>query len=486
MHNPVPFDFVPFSTQHPVVGSSADWESIGEGSLFCGHINYRLHIRTPLHIVGEQFKNSRNTIEISRFHKNHGAHLIPGSGLKGMLRGFVETLTNSWVSQATDEYEAVRDERTRAFTAFSKPSEGALGPVIPAWLHPNAKEGNIDLATFIFGAVLESNEDGNAHPSRLIFEDINLDSKVLVDHQIKLPDVPGQAFMGGPKPRINNWWYFSPQMIQVKRFNRFQNTDFIGRHFWGRKFYYHQNPEYALAWYADPRNWPHVTQKKIGGNRYKISSNYREYPLQVIPSKTILSGRIYFENLPAKLLALLMLAINPNGMAHKLGYGQAFGLGSIQFEITDVYASANQGFDISENPIKLDPKHLMHEWYQQFVDPTALKWLKRILHYDSAELDRQDHLFTYPCFGPVINSEPGTYDRQPPRLKEAEFQKLVQWADARREATRAGAAPSGDQFDLTLKQARDVAEGLWRRKKAIHFRLYQERSRLWERIRRRA
>lgn len=465
-HNPVPFDFVPFSKEKQLVSTVSEWEGLGQGKLLSGCIKYKLHIKTPLHIVGNQKKNTKQEIEKSNFMRRNGSPVILSTSLKGMIRAFMEALTDSWISQATDCYEMVHGERSNAFSAFSSGAKGSIGPAIPLKHHPNPVSGKIDLATFLFGSVFESNED-SAYPSRLFFEDVNIQEADLLENSLKFPDIPGKAFMGGPKPRINNWWYFEPKALKKKVFKGHQNTDFIGGNFRGRKFYYHQNPKKVLAWYANPENWPHMNKKK--------ETIYREYPIETLPENKSLDGKIYFEYLPSTLLGLVLLSITPKGMAHKLGYGQAFGLGSIQFEIINIYLTENEGFDTTSYESKMDPMDLTHPCYKQFVDPIALKWLRRILTYDSNEIRKPDHIFTYPLFGPTFNGE-----------KEGDFQKLVSWTNAQYAAKLVGAKSGGNTIALTDDQANKVAETLWDKKKAIHFRLYQEKSCLWPSIAKRA
>ena len=422
-----------------------------------------------MHIVGEQNKNSNQEIEYSYFLRRHNHPVVPGSSIKGMLRAFIEALTNSWVGQATDEYKRKAKEIAHAFNAISIPplASGIAGPVIPERFHPKNLDGKIDLTSFLFGTVLEGSNEANAFPSRFIFEDIIGENNCLDKEKIKLPDVPEDAFMGGPKPRINNWWYFTPDRIKSKTFQSYVNTDFMGKEYWGRKFYYHQKPENVLAWYADGSKWPH---KKI-----KDKTNiYRDYPIEVVKKNSILNGKMYFENIPHTFLGLVILSLCPQNMAHKLGYGQAFGLGSIQIVVKNIHTHKNRGFGIARGEIRLDPKTLDHSWYRSYVDEQALQWLSRILHYDEKYINIKENIFTYPLFNPV---QQGT---------KAEFTKLVQWTDARDAAIVAGALNHADSINLTPDQAQNVAKQLWDKKKTIHFRLYQEKSRLWTDIEKRA
>ena len=476
-HNPAPFDFVPFSKYMPLLKETEEWEAVNNDNIFTGYIDYKLSILTPLHIVGSQEKTRDEEVLQSCFMKRYEKPVIPGSSIKGMMRGFLEALTNSWVSQATDEYKQVFEERAHAFNALS-----GNNPAIPERFHPAIKDKKIDLASFLFGMVLEGGQDDNAYPSRIIFEDIVLDEKDLDKDGVKLPDVPGKALMGGPKPRINNWWYFQPEAIKLKTFKHFQNTDFMGQTLWGRKFYYHQKPGHVFDWYNNPANWPHQTQSGS-----MVKNNFRSYPVETLKVGSAYSARIYFNNMPVILLSLFKLAMDPEGMAHKLGYGQAFGLGSVSLNIDRMVFVNDKGFDTEENEVNIDAKDLYHPWYHQYVDEDAVKWLKRILYYDESFVSNKDNVFTSPLFGPVIKRvAPGRQAGKVPILKPADFQKLVSWRDAQDAAKKAGASSTGGYITLNQVQAWDVADNLWHIKKPVHFRVYQKNSRLWSHIKNRA
>ena len=444
-HNPVPFDFVPFSHESPLTGKKEEWENAG-GTPISGRIDYTLNVKTPLHIVGDQPKNQQKEIVMSSFLRRHGRPLIPGASLKGMLRAFVEALTNSWVSQATDNHPAVYKKQTNTFTAFSPPEANTYGPVIPERLHPKFEGNEIDLATFLFGAVAEGK--GEAYPSRLIFEDITIPDTSLDRNLISLPDVPGDAFMGGPKPRINNWWYFKPRSIKRKVYERHINTDFMGSQYRGRKFYYHQKPEHVLAWYANPKSWPQPQP-------------LRSYPVETVKAETTLSGKIYFNALSPKFLDMVLLSLNSETLAHKLGYGQAFGLGSVKIRIDQLAMNNDSGFDLDEEYFNLKAGNWNN--YHNYIDANALSWLRRILHFDEKFIAEKTNIFTYPAFS-------------------TEFRKLVSWDEATAAAMSAGAKIIGSEIELSSKQARDVAVALLNQKKTIDFRLYQEKSCLWDEI----
>ncbi|OQY51726.1 MAG: hypothetical protein B6245_24275 [Desulfobacteraceae bacterium 4572_88] len=301
--------------------------------------------------------------------------------------------------------------------------------------------------------VSETQGDEDAYQSRLSFEDIYMDKIKL--SSVNLPDVLGTAFMGGPKPRINNWWYFRPAMIQEHRVRaggrEISLADFIGKEYWGRKFYFHQDPEKAVAEYKPPA-WSVYT-----------------YPLETIPKDSVLKGRIYFESMPEPLLNLFLITLQPGAnIRHKIGYGQAFGLGSIEISVENVKRFPSDGLSVLQRPDKYDfqpvvGKEVEHEMCKAYVDSEALKWLARILSYDEAFISKKECVFTYPPF------------------TEPYFQTTVPWKEI-----SAVTKVRGSRLKVSETEAKQIAEKLFALKKTIHFRVYQEKTDLWKAIAARA
>ncbi|MCA9396180.1 MAG: hypothetical protein KC649_03330, partial [Candidatus Omnitrophica bacterium] len=99
-----PFDFVPFPTEKPVVKSVDEW--FGVGDLKTGYFDVTLKTLTPLHIVGLQdTETDGKRITKSHFLRRGDKAVIPGSTIRGMLRGFMEAACNGWASQMTTHYE---------------------------------------------------------------------------------------------------------------------------------------------------------------------------------------------------------------------------------------------------------------------------------------------------------------------------------------------------------------------------------------------
>jgi len=123
-HNPVPFHFVPFSSETPLIRTPDDWEKLGD--LLTGCIKFSIEALTGVHIVGKQTrKRVEGNIGIgeSSFYRSANEPVIPGSSLKGMFRSFLEAFTNSWVSQATEEHPRVRGRRRVPFFAYGSRKE---------------------------------------------------------------------------------------------------------------------------------------------------------------------------------------------------------------------------------------------------------------------------------------------------------------------------------------------------------------------------
>ncbi|MDM8539453.1 RAMP superfamily CRISPR-associated protein [Desulfococcaceae bacterium HSG9] len=454
-HNPVPFDFVPFSKQSPELRTPDEWEK--EGRLLSGKIDYTLETLTPVHIVGQQTRQGNKNnyrITASKFHRNGAIPQIPGSSIKGMIRAFFEALANSWVNQATDEYPAEYKKRHIGFAALSKANADKkldFGPVIPERFHPKVKDGKLDLASFLFGLVLEGDGDDKAYQSRLIFEDVVADSSMLDHDSVKIPDIPGSAFMGGPKPRMNNWWYFVPDSIKKRRVTARgmtrTSTDFIGKEYWGRKFYYHQYPENAIRWYDNKRNWPHSVKK-----RGQFVLNYYKYPVETVRKKSRMTGHIFFERIPEPFLKLILCALHPGeNIRHKIGYGKAYGLGSVNIIIDRVLAGTSDGFlpEYQEYPLQTE----FIKTLSPYLHENSLTWLALILSFDEFATKCQ---YTYPPFNPH------------------NFQKVIDW-------DKYIQAPS-DTIKVNKDMAEKVALSLFNVKRTIHFRIYQETTSAWDNI----
>ena len=481
-HNPAPFDFVPFSVEEPVVKRHDQWEQEG-GELLSGYIDYTLTALSPIHIVGKQDRTgNKSNYQIARSHFNRraGRATIAGTSIKGTVRSFFEALTNSWVGQATKEHESKKNEQRIGFTALGKPKNALsyrypqkktfdCGPAIPKRFHPTMEEKSVDLASFLFGVVFEADKkkakggndgekenDDVAYRSRVIFEDVEIIEKdAFAD--VQLPDIPGAAFMGGPKPRMNNWWYFKPAAICKHKGKFGFVADFIGTEFWGRKFYYHQDPEHCLRWYEKCDDWP----KNRG---------FYKYPAESMRKGNACKGRIYFERVPENILALFLSSLEPRNtkIKHKIGYGQPYGLGAFDLRIVGVKCVSDDDPFSPESNYHFEgalAKGLAEE--NPMINANSLTWLKLILGYHEKQIKNPKYVFTYPPFD------------------AKNFMKVIKWDDLiKLIAPGENEAYKIDNIPVNHNQAMQVAAVLLQKKikRTVNFRYYQESSSLWDEI----
>ncbi|MFN3396717.1 MAG: hypothetical protein ACK4Z9_08010, partial [Thermodesulfovibrionales bacterium] len=324
-------------------------------------------------------------------------------------------------------------------------------PAIPIAFKPSLSSDKLDIATFLFGYVDEGTKSARA--GRVIIEDAYFDKKLLKDY--KMLDIAGEAIMGGPRPRAN-WWYMRPKEVwdrSVRSAGRaLQVIHFVGDEFWGRKFYYHQNPEKCIAYYTQNDNW-----------------NVYQYNIQCLDKdKSTDSFRIYFDRVPEKLIKLLCtcLCMPPGSkMRHKLGYGKPFGYGSVEFSISKIMLRTEKPASFPEPLISEDLNILIKTWkdneINEFIDESSLNKLARILTWDAN--DNRTLIFTYPPF-----------NRQ-------NFQKVIQ----RHEFPTSILPLAVPKNTVNESEAIEIARALWNIKKPLHFQLYQARARGYNQIKNR-
>jgi hypothetical protein len=147
-------------------------------------------------------------------------------------------------------------------------------------------------------------------------------------------------------------------------------------------------------------------------------------------------------------------ALQPGGeIRHKIGYGQAFGLGSIDLLIKKVTITDFSQFipifrDHDFAPIV--SKGLADQ--KEYIDNQALPWITRILSFDSL-LDDNAYILSYPPYSKGFFQTPVPIDR---------IRKIQK-----------------ENPDCTTDM---IAEKLFPLKKTIDFRIYQEKSLVWDRI----
>jgi len=396
-HNMNPFDFVPFATE-PQLRSIKEWFKVDD-TLVSGYLNVKIKALTPVHIVGRQTIENKNKLEKSFFNRRNGKAIIPGSSIRGMLRHFVETACNGWASQMTEEYAKEPNKRKYGFKVIDIESKSeeeqnqnteklnlALDDKYAVPANPN----KIDLASFLFGFV--PMKEGKAFAGRLTIEDAPIQSdQISFNDKYYIPDLDSDAFMGGAHPSKSSWWYQKAQQIQVVN----NIVEFIGMGYRGRKFYYHQNPAQCIQWYFDCDNWPKDLEREL----YKV-------PIECFKPHCLTDTfRIYFEDLPKKLISFILFVLSPgNKIRHHLGYGKAYGYGTVQLIIDDGIFRGYDFDSLEDIPIQ----SLINEIYNALWDETRLKNLSigEYLHRPSItalskimwyEPD-SNLLFTYPRF----------------------------------------------------------------------------------------
>lgn len=468
-HFPNPFDFVPFAAKPPELKLPGEW--LKTGALKTGYLEVQIKALTPLHSVGKQdaalVGQNNFRIKYSHFNRRHGQALIPSSSIRGLLRSFVEAACNGWASQITPFYVKEGGKRQIGFQVVDDPDElkkekkeHAVDISIPSSLKnhfvvPKKAEKGIDLASFLFGYIPA---EGEGWHGRVKIEDVNIAAGNLSDENktYRMPDVEDSAFMGGPNPSASSWWYQYPHHIRLRHTQKFDVCDFVGSGYRGRKFYYHQNPAACVNWYLNRNNW----EPRKG------------HPIYYFPVECLVAGktsevfRIDFEEIPEEMLKLLLLVLSPgNRMRHKLGYGKAYGFGSIEFIITGGTLHG-KGFEPST---RLDVAELQKElqdalWDQdkldafgvgKFLHREGLEKLARILWYE----EPLTQLFHYPPFGnggflPII---------QPKHLREV----LDQTQSSKLFRERKMKVSEPEAFNIAKKLAQKG------RRPALHFEVYQ-------------
>ena len=472
MHNPNPFDFVPFASR-PFLRPPEIYDTLGD--YWSGFLEVTITALTPVHVVGYQQRGRRAGEHF--FYVQDDRPCIPAATIRGCLRSFVEALTSGWVSQATAEYPKEYQKRHIGFRTFeeyeNKSRSGTY--TAPRAVEPDFKprvrdHRKIDVASYLFGMVIEpeagtdAEHEALARKGKVRIEDAFIDPQSLVSNKYWVPDLDAEAFMGGAKPSASNWWYLAPGGVRERRVRGRSLVEFIGVSFRGRKFYYHQDPLRCVQYY----------HKASGNWSYSPRRDFYPVQLQCVPPEASTDRfRIYFDKVPEILATLLVHCLLPGDtIRHKLGYGKAYGYGSIAFSVEA--AQLRKDTKGSRLPAVLqDMTTQVQAWHagawtgegatmkvgdDQLVDPLALEQLACILGWQ--DYDRL--LFTYPPFDKK-------YFMQPVYLNE--FQALL-----------------GRSYDVTRfreveqEEGNGIAAELFDVKKPIDFRYYQKQARGWDLI----
>ena len=467
MHNPNPFSFVPFKTKPFLY---ANEEYLQNEKLYTGYLEVRIKALTPIHSVGK--KVARTNDEMSYMFSEDGVPIIPASSIRGCLRAFIEALTNGWVSQANTFYEKSRGDRHLEFKLFEGSKENL--PALGSAFKPSLKSGKLDIASFLFGLVVEKGESKQeenvlAKKSKIMIEDAIFTSQSLsTENQYWIPNIEGDSFMGGPHPSKSSWWYFeagkvNPRDVKIRNrhgevIRNIRTAEFYGSTFQGRKFYFHQDPQECVKYYdAASNTW-----------QYSERAQFQKTWIQCVDQgKMSEPFRIYVHKIPKSLLIVLVLSLFPGKhIRHKLGYGKAYGYGSCEF----IFEKAQ----LREEHLQGGIPEQLREFNDQILEWQKLAWDKENLeicfekHKDGViDWDALDSLaqilgydknctilFTYPPFN------------------QQNFQSVLQWDDF---IARYKTLPKG-------AKSKDIAELFFSTKKTIHFEYYQEKAEGWEQI----
>jgi len=468
MHNPNPFDFVPFA-DGPTLRTRQHFDNLG--GRWSGYLEVKLAALTPIHVVGTLRQDQASGQ--SKMVRQDERACIPAATMRGCLRAFVEALTSGWVSQATLEYPKRTNERHIGFSTFETfPNNGRRNKRIsPPAVHPAFKpaysdDEQMDVASYLFGIVTEAVKGQDmaeavlTRKGRVWIEEGFIADEHLTDNRYWIPDIAGDAFMGGAKPSASNWWYLKPDDIWQRKTHGHQLAEFVGAEFWGRKFYYHQDPTRCVAYYdIDGGKWHYAPER-----------GFRKVMLECMEANTASEAfRLYVDRLPTSLLHLLLLALIPGrNMRHKLGYGKAYGYGSIEFSIVGVNLRNEDGGSRVPSPL-VDESAMVDGWIADafddgklaeakvagLIDKGALNWLARILGWQESE----KLLFTYPPFA------------------TGDFMQPVQLS-----ALNAKVPSIGGTSNLSPM---GIAKALFPLKRPIHFRYYQPAAQGWKIIKHR-
>ncbi|MEN6423506.1 MAG: RAMP superfamily CRISPR-associated protein [Smithella sp.] len=340
-HNPNPFDFV-FLSEKPTIFEDEVIKTLEQDQdLYSGYLDIELITLTPVHIVGTQIPDKPGRkIARSCFYKEDNDYCIPGSSIKGMLRSFVEAITNGWVSQAQElantkpSYPKVYGTLDRingrhiGFDSY-KVTENTHGngrtskiePGIPCKYRTDRKKG-LDISSYLFGVISE--EKGLSRKHKLVIEDAIVTESDL--HDYDMVDIEDSAFMGGAHPSASNWWYMVPSQIWERTTDNHNHVvEMIGEGFWGRKFYFHQDPIKCIAFYKDNTKWIPDPRRPMP---------LYPYPAACLDKQKKIKFRISVKRIPKIMLDLLCLCLIPGrNIRHKLGYGKQYGYGAVELEI---------------------------------------------------------------------------------------------------------------------------------------------------------
>lgn len=476
-----PFDFVPWFATGPDV---RHWEAeAGEGGLLSGSVRLTVTPLTPLHVAGIIEAKPEKKIDRRCFYRQNGRPCLPGSSLRGVLRAYVEALTNGWFAAVSDEYKKDRRRRDPVRIRPRGTGKNARKNLALPWAFQvpdrlqKASGGGrrLDAAAFLFGVVCggDSEEGGEGVRGRVTVDDVYFPGDL---GQATSLDLDQKSTFGGPHPVQNNFWYFTPGEVRIVKKRSFQVVEPWGRWLRGRKFYYHHDPAACIGYYKE--HW----------------RDLKDVPTEVVPvGRASEAFTLRFQRLPEPLLGLLLAALEPpGGLRHKLGALKPFGFGSVRFEIDQVSLDpSGEALLGVGNGQTLDRAavlqrfggHLRAEGPPPLAHPEAWAWLSHLLHWPET-LEGNHRCFAYPQFRP--NPRKKTLDAVANGFARVVNVKDINGPvpgvpDAAKKALK---APNDRFGDLGAIQA--LVEALWADSKAgkqpVELSTYQTRARNFEAV----
>lgn len=336
-----PYDFVRIDWETPPGRRPPVWHHrlvSQEGKpLFAGQIEVDVYAETPLFIVDPRAVSS-DPRKPDRFIQNsQGQYIIPGSSLKGLLRGLVETLGNGCLTLFDGRYERGRIDYTRK---------------IPREFQHCNDTNDLCIACRLFGTLKER--------SRSIFlGKVNIGDAVASNDEVYLYDPIYTKPLMEPKPHHESFYLDVPR-----------------EHIAGRKYYFHHSPDY------EP-----LTENRI----IRMGGRPANRFIQPLDHDTKFQFRIDFTGLEADEFAALLLAIIlEENMRHKIGYGKPLGLGSVYlyptrltlFDYTKRYSQSGVGRGKTvlekESGLWAFMDKQLDEFYKKYLVQVAMDDLKRI------------------------------------------------------------------------------------------------------------
>ena len=269
-----PYDFVPIDWDKSPIRKPASPHDRFSG--VSGKIEGTITAETPVFI----FDSPKRMRGAEPFITNEqGQHIIPGSSLKGLFRGLVETVGNGCLMfhELKYKYKHKREQITVNY-------QNKLPKTFK-----KCNSSNLCIACRMFGRIAEQGDNSNLHLGNVSFNDA-------VEVNICEHKAIYTIALMGPKPH-HQAFYLNSTEARIA----------------GRKFYFHQ---------------PHGIQT------VHTKTDYNEH-ITPVNTESQFTFSLQFTNLETlELQTLLYTLVLEQDMRHKIGYGKPAGFGSVRFDIT--------------------------------------------------------------------------------------------------------------------------------------------------------